>query len=173
MTRRQLEYEARQIRAAMEEQLGTCQDMEKRAQVRADAESYLQNVTYAVYWRRFCTFSGACGTDTADWKRHAEDTDALADAVDWLRGNGLFCLSLPVMTHSSVQHIKQFVLFMKADMPRVCVCLCMWWIWIWLDVSVFLPSVAVILPSDLQSYVGHEAAFKQLCSYSPSEPFCL
>ncbi|XP_068277966.1 adenomatous polyposis coli protein-like isoform X2 [Nyctibius grandis] len=32
MTRRQLEYEARQIRAAMEEQLGTCQDMEKRAQ---------------------------------------------------------------------------------------------------------------------------------------------
>lgn len=35
MTRRQLEYEARQIRAAMEEQLGTCQDMEKRAQVTA------------------------------------------------------------------------------------------------------------------------------------------
>uniref|UniRef100_A0AAY4B6D4 APC regulator of WNT signaling pathway n=1 Tax=Denticeps clupeoides TaxID=299321 RepID=A0AAY4B6D4_9TELE len=34
MSRRQLEYEARQIRAAMEEQLGTCQDMEKRAQVR-------------------------------------------------------------------------------------------------------------------------------------------
>ncbi|CDQ74251.1 unnamed protein product [Oncorhynchus mykiss] len=34
MTRRQLEYEARQIRAAMEKQLGTCQDMEKRAQVR-------------------------------------------------------------------------------------------------------------------------------------------
>ncbi|XP_029327924.1 adenomatous polyposis coli protein isoform X9 [Mus caroli] len=34
MTRRQLEYEARQIRAAMEEQLGTCQDMEKRAQRR-------------------------------------------------------------------------------------------------------------------------------------------
>lgn len=32
MTRRQLEYEARQIRSAMEEQLGTCQDMEKRAQ---------------------------------------------------------------------------------------------------------------------------------------------
>ncbi|XP_039615363.1 adenomatous polyposis coli protein isoform X2 [Polypterus senegalus] len=32
MTRRQLEYDARQIRAAMEEQLGTCQDMEKRAQ---------------------------------------------------------------------------------------------------------------------------------------------
>ncbi|KAM6233184.1 adenomatous polyposis coli protein-like [Porphyrio hochstetteri] len=34
MTRRQLEYEARHIRAAMEEQLGTCQDMEKQAQVR-------------------------------------------------------------------------------------------------------------------------------------------
>ncbi|XP_066567701.1 adenomatous polyposis coli protein isoform X4 [Amia ocellicauda] len=34
MTRRQLEYEARQIRAAMEKQLGTCQDMEKRAQAR-------------------------------------------------------------------------------------------------------------------------------------------
>ncbi|XP_031414891.1 adenomatous polyposis coli protein isoform X1 [Clupea harengus] len=34
MTRRQLEYEARQIRAAMEQQLGTCQDMEKRAQGR-------------------------------------------------------------------------------------------------------------------------------------------
>ncbi|PKU33370.1 rna-directed dna polymerase from mobile element jockey-like [Limosa lapponica baueri] len=36
MTRRQLEYEARQIRAAMEEQLGTCQDMEKRAQIRGE-----------------------------------------------------------------------------------------------------------------------------------------
>ncbi|XP_069481599.1 adenomatous polyposis coli protein isoform X2 [Ambystoma mexicanum] len=34
MTRRQLEFEARQIRAAMEQQLGTCQDMEKRAQAR-------------------------------------------------------------------------------------------------------------------------------------------
>ncbi|KAJ8285236.1 hypothetical protein GJAV_G00024510 [Gymnothorax javanicus] len=34
MTRRQLDYEARQIRAAMEDQLGTCQDMEKRAQAR-------------------------------------------------------------------------------------------------------------------------------------------
>nr|XP_023651855.1 adenomatous polyposis coli protein isoform X2 [Paramormyrops kingsleyae] len=34
MTRRQLEYDARKIRAAMEEQLGTCQDMEKRAQSR-------------------------------------------------------------------------------------------------------------------------------------------
>ncbi|XP_053330274.1 adenomatous polyposis coli protein [Spea bombifrons] len=34
MTRRQLEFEARQIRAAMDEQLGTCQDMEKRAQAR-------------------------------------------------------------------------------------------------------------------------------------------
>ncbi|KAM6985880.1 adenomatous polyposis coli protein [Aplochiton taeniatus] len=34
MTRRQLEYEARQIRAAMEDQLGTCLDMEKRAQGR-------------------------------------------------------------------------------------------------------------------------------------------
>lgn len=34
MTRRQLEYEARQIRVAMEKQLGTCQDMEKRAQQR-------------------------------------------------------------------------------------------------------------------------------------------
>ncbi|XP_030744854.1 adenomatous polyposis coli protein isoform X4 [Echinops telfairi] len=34
MTRRQLEYEARQIRVAMEDQLGTCQDMEKRAQRR-------------------------------------------------------------------------------------------------------------------------------------------
>ncbi|KAG9355027.1 hypothetical protein JZ751_001740 [Albula glossodonta] len=31
---RQLDYEARQIRVAMEEQLGTCQDMEKRAQAR-------------------------------------------------------------------------------------------------------------------------------------------
>ncbi len=39
MTRRQLEYEARQIRAAMEEQLGTCQDMEERAQVGWDAET--------------------------------------------------------------------------------------------------------------------------------------
>ncbi|XP_018613964.2 adenomatous polyposis coli protein-like isoform X2 [Scleropages formosus] len=34
MSRRQLEYEARQIRAAMENQLGSCQDMERRAQAR-------------------------------------------------------------------------------------------------------------------------------------------
>ncbi|XP_023692396.1 adenomatous polyposis coli protein-like isoform X2 [Paramormyrops kingsleyae] len=34
MSRRQLEYEARQIRAAMEKQLGSCQDMERRAQAR-------------------------------------------------------------------------------------------------------------------------------------------
>ncbi|KAF7217598.1 adenomatous polyposis coli protein isoform X1 [Nothobranchius furzeri] len=34
MSRRQLEYEARQIRSAMEEQLGSCQEMEKRAQTR-------------------------------------------------------------------------------------------------------------------------------------------
>lgn len=33
MSRRQLEYEARQIRSAMEEQLGSCQEMERRAQV--------------------------------------------------------------------------------------------------------------------------------------------
>ncbi|XP_013888469.1 adenomatous polyposis coli protein, partial [Austrofundulus limnaeus] len=34
MSRRQLEYEARQIRSAMEEQLGSCQEMERRAQTR-------------------------------------------------------------------------------------------------------------------------------------------
>ncbi|CAL9682006.1 unnamed protein product [Knipowitschia caucasica] len=34
MSRRQLEFEARQIRSAMEEQLGTCQEMERRAQAR-------------------------------------------------------------------------------------------------------------------------------------------
>lgn len=34
MSRRQLEFEARQIRSAMEEQLGSCQEMERRAQVR-------------------------------------------------------------------------------------------------------------------------------------------
>lgn len=33
MSRRQLEFEARQIRSAMEEQLGSCQEMERRAQV--------------------------------------------------------------------------------------------------------------------------------------------
>uniref|UniRef100_A0A3P9MJV6 APC regulator of WNT signaling pathway n=1 Tax=Oryzias latipes TaxID=8090 RepID=A0A3P9MJV6_ORYLA len=32
MSRRQLEFEARQIRSAMEEQLGSCQEMERRAQ---------------------------------------------------------------------------------------------------------------------------------------------
>lgn len=35
MSRRQLEFEARQIRSAMEEQLGSCQEMERRAQVRS------------------------------------------------------------------------------------------------------------------------------------------
>lgn len=35
MSRRQLEFEARQIRSAMEEQLGSCQEMERRAQVPA------------------------------------------------------------------------------------------------------------------------------------------
>uniref|UniRef100_A0A8C5G4S2 Adenomatous polyposis coli N-terminal dimerisation domain-containing protein n=1 Tax=Gouania willdenowi TaxID=441366 RepID=A0A8C5G4S2_GOUWI len=34
MSRRQLEFEARQIRSAMEEQLGSCQEMERRAQGR-------------------------------------------------------------------------------------------------------------------------------------------
>ncbi|KAM9841480.1 LOW QUALITY PROTEIN: adenomatous polyposis coli protein [Aulostomus maculatus] len=34
MSRRQLEFEARQIRSAMEEQLGSCQEMERRAQAR-------------------------------------------------------------------------------------------------------------------------------------------
>ncbi|XP_068430841.1 adenomatous polyposis coli protein [Clinocottus analis] len=34
MSRRQLEFEARQIRSAMEEQLGSCQEMERRAQDR-------------------------------------------------------------------------------------------------------------------------------------------
>ncbi|KAM9801004.1 adenomatous polyposis coli protein [Neosynchiropus ocellatus] len=34
MSRRQLEFEARQIRSAMEEQLGSCQEMERRAQTR-------------------------------------------------------------------------------------------------------------------------------------------
>ncbi|RVE66211.1 hypothetical protein OJAV_G00124760 [Oryzias javanicus] len=34
MSRRQLEFEARQIRSAMEEQLGSCQEMERRAQSR-------------------------------------------------------------------------------------------------------------------------------------------
>ncbi|KAL4660892.1 adenomatous polyposis coli protein-like isoform X1 [Arapaima gigas] len=34
MSRRQLEYEARQIRAAMENQLGSCSDMERRVQAR-------------------------------------------------------------------------------------------------------------------------------------------
>ncbi|XP_068190235.1 adenomatous polyposis coli protein isoform X2 [Antennarius striatus] len=34
MSRRQLEFEARQIRSAMEKQLGSCQEMERRAQAR-------------------------------------------------------------------------------------------------------------------------------------------
>uniref|UniRef100_A0AAQ4Q9G7 Adenomatous polyposis coli N-terminal dimerisation domain-containing protein n=1 Tax=Gasterosteus aculeatus aculeatus TaxID=481459 RepID=A0AAQ4Q9G7_GASAC len=39
MSRRQLEFEARQIRSAMEEQLGSCQEMERRAQVRSHLEA--------------------------------------------------------------------------------------------------------------------------------------
>lgn len=41
MSRRQLEFEARQIRSAMEEQLGSCQEMERRAQVCASSLSAL------------------------------------------------------------------------------------------------------------------------------------
>uniref|UniRef100_A0A3P9LBY7 APC regulator of WNT signaling pathway n=1 Tax=Oryzias latipes TaxID=8090 RepID=A0A3P9LBY7_ORYLA len=42
MSRRQLEFEARQIRSAMEEQLGSCQEMERRAQVKV---AHLSSVT--------------------------------------------------------------------------------------------------------------------------------
>uniref|UniRef100_A0A3B3IFQ6 APC regulator of WNT signaling pathway n=1 Tax=Oryzias latipes TaxID=8090 RepID=A0A3B3IFQ6_ORYLA len=42
MSRRQLEFEARQIRSAMEEQLGSCQEMERRAQVKG---AHLSSVT--------------------------------------------------------------------------------------------------------------------------------
>lgn len=41
MSRRQLEFEARQIRSAMEEQLGSCQEMERRAQ---DRVSRIQHI---------------------------------------------------------------------------------------------------------------------------------
>ncbi|KAM3874001.1 adenomatous polyposis coli protein [Diretmus argenteus] len=43
MSRRQLEFEARQIRGAMEEQLGSCQEMERRAQARVARIQQLEN----------------------------------------------------------------------------------------------------------------------------------
>lgn len=52
MSRRQLEFEARQIRSAMEEQLGSCQEMERRAQVCASSLLFSIRVRFVMSDRR-------------------------------------------------------------------------------------------------------------------------
>lgn len=83
MSRRQLEFEARHIRSAMEEQLGSCQEMERRAQV---CTSCLDSVmgrrvkedrqfTWSV-----CAFvfPGTCVPYSADRERHPEAGSSFA-----------------------------------------------------------------------------------------------
>uniref|UniRef100_A0A8C8R557 APC regulator of WNT signaling pathway n=1 Tax=Pelusios castaneus TaxID=367368 RepID=A0A8C8R557_9SAUR len=71
MTRRQLEYEARQIRAAMEEQLGTCQDMEKRAQVRV---ARIQQIEKDIVRIRQLLQSQAAEAERAPQSKHDADS---------------------------------------------------------------------------------------------------
>ncbi|CAH2297196.1 adenomatous polyposis coli isoform X1 [Pelobates cultripes] len=80
MTRRQLEFEARQIRAAMEEQLGTCQDMEKRAQARV---SKIQQIEKDIFRIRQLLQSQAAETEqrTPQSKRDSGSKDAEKQAV--------------------------------------------------------------------------------------------
>ncbi|KAM8961201.1 adenomatous polyposis coli protein isoform 2-T2 [Pelodytes ibericus] len=75
MTRRQLEFEARQIRAAMEEQLGTCQDMEKRAQARV---AKIQQIEKDIFRIRQLLQSQATETEqrTPQSKHDAASRDA-------------------------------------------------------------------------------------------------
>ncbi|XP_037658183.1 adenomatous polyposis coli protein isoform X5 [Choloepus didactylus] len=67
MTRRQLEYEARQIRVAMEEQLGTCQDMEKRAQRRV---ARIQQIEKDILRIRQLLQSQAMETERSSQNKH-------------------------------------------------------------------------------------------------------
>lgn len=67
MTRRQLEYEARQIRVAMEEQLGTCQDMEKRAQRRV---TRIQQIEKDILRIRQLLQSQATDTERSSQNKH-------------------------------------------------------------------------------------------------------
>ncbi|XP_076995080.1 adenomatous polyposis coli protein isoform X10 [Tamandua tetradactyla] len=67
MTRRQLEYEARQIRVAMEEQLGTCQDMEKRAQRRV---ARIQQIEKDILRIRQLLQSQATETERSSQNKH-------------------------------------------------------------------------------------------------------
>ncbi|KAM9693781.1 adenomatous polyposis coli protein isoform 10-T11 [Trichechus inunguis] len=67
MTRRQLEYEARQIRVAMEEQLGTCQDMEKRAQRRV---ARIQQIEKDILRIRQLLQSQATETERSSQSKH-------------------------------------------------------------------------------------------------------
>ncbi|XP_053552556.1 adenomatous polyposis coli protein [Bombina bombina] len=79
MTRRQLEFEARQIRAAMEEQLGTCQDMEKRAQARV---ARIQQIEKDLFRIRQLLQSQAAEAERASQNKHdagSRDAEKQAD----------------------------------------------------------------------------------------------
>lgn len=60
MSRRQLEFEARQIRSAMEEQLGSCQEMERRAQTRVSRIQQIEKDILRLGARLQVTDDAAC-----------------------------------------------------------------------------------------------------------------
>uniref|UniRef100_A0A3B5RDP8 Adenomatous polyposis coli N-terminal dimerisation domain-containing protein n=1 Tax=Xiphophorus maculatus TaxID=8083 RepID=A0A3B5RDP8_XIPMA len=62
MSRRQLEFEARQIRSAMEEQLGSCQEMERRAQARVSRIQQIEKDIVKLGTRLQVSSSVACST---------------------------------------------------------------------------------------------------------------
>ncbi|XP_068103432.1 adenomatous polyposis coli protein isoform X2 [Hyperolius riggenbachi] len=74
MTRRQLEFEARQIRAAMEKQLGTCQDMEKRAQLRVARIQQIEKDLFRI--RQLLQSQGAEGERAPQSKHDTGSRDA-------------------------------------------------------------------------------------------------
>lgn len=72
MSRRQLEFEARQIRSAMEEQLGSCQEMERRAQARVSRIQQIEKDILRL---------GARLQVTSDAARHHTHTHTLPNDV--------------------------------------------------------------------------------------------
>ncbi|XP_060057266.1 adenomatous polyposis coli protein isoform X9 [Erinaceus europaeus] len=88
MTRRQLEYEARQIRVAMEEQLGTCQDMEKRAQRRV---TRIQQIEKDILRVRQLLQSQAAETERSSQSKHEASSH---DAERQNEGQGVAEISM-------------------------------------------------------------------------------
>uniref|UniRef100_A0A8B9CR58 APC regulator of WNT signaling pathway n=1 Tax=Anser brachyrhynchus TaxID=132585 RepID=A0A8B9CR58_9AVES len=116
MTRRQLEYEARQIRAAMEEQLGTCQDMEKRAQVRV---ARIQQIEKDILRIRQLLQSQAAEAERAPQSKHdagSHDTERQSE------GQGAAEISMPTSSTGQVEMVYSLLSMLgthdKDDMSR-------------------------------------------------------